>query len=204
MTAVPLSVNAQTVFCKRYPIKDEKYPLCTHCNVHHETPDQLFRRVSFGNEEHYQLMASNDFMPNSPTLFNGNIPGYEGTLSACFKFDIQDSLLGPGSIMDVAMKAAAVMKFGGGVGYSLSGLRPKGAKISSTHGEACGPVACIRWLYHGVAMLITQGGKREGAQMAILSVEHPDIREFIHCKDKDSIPCTCTYCTENPNKGLST
>ena len=200
-----LSPNAQTVFCsRRYPIFDNAYDVCNHCGQRHETPLELFERVSFGNNTWYELMANLDFMPNSPTLFNANVPNQSGTLSACFKFDVQDSLLGEGSIMDVASKAAAVLKYGGGVGYTLSAIRPKDSPIASTHGKACGPVACMKWLFHGVAMLITQGGKREAAQMGILSVDHPDIREFIHCKDKDSIPCPCDYCQDNPRKGLST
>jgi ribonucleoside-diphosphate reductase alpha chain len=132
-----------------------------------------------GQEDFLDMLTSLDFLPNSPTLFN--LGTGQGTLSACFKFDVPDSMEG---IMDVATKSAMVQKFGGGVGYALSDLRAEGAPIKSTHGKACGPNAVIR-LYQSVAEMVTQGGKRPGAQMGILSVDHPDIRAFIHLKDSD-------------------
>jgi ribonucleoside-diphosphate reductase alpha chain len=95
------------------------------------------------------------------------------------------------SIMDVAKKAAMVQKFGGGVGYYLGNLRAFEAPIKTTHGKAMGPVAKpsegfnngVIQHYHSVSSMITQAGKRAGAQMAILPAEHADIHEFIHCKD---------------------
>ncbi len=125
------------------------------------------------------LLSSLDFLPNSPTLFNMGTG--RGTLSACFKFDIQDSME---SIIDVGSKALRVMKWGGGVGFVLSNLRAKGEPVSTTHGKAMGPVSVLRWLHAG-ARMVTQGGKRAGAQMGILHVEHPDLYEFIHCKNED-------------------
>lgn len=158
-----------------------------------ESSEQLLERTSFGNHDYYELMANLEFLPNSPTLFNAGTG--HGTLSACFKFDIYDFLLAddkqifwntgvvdPRSIAGVMDKALAVQQFGGGVGYELSNLRAKGTPISSTHGQACGPVAVLRYLHAGSHM-ITQAGKRDAAQMGILSCEHPDLREFIHCKD---------------------
>lgn len=181
MKVIPkLSTTAQTVLCKRYLKKGSEYPTCPHCNEAHESAEEMFERVSFGNEDFYNLMASLDFLPNSPTLFNA---GGSGTLSGCFKFDVQDDMV---SILDVGRKSALVQKWGGGVGYCLSELRPKGAHIRSTHGKACGPIAVMRY-YHAVAQMITQGGKREGAQMAILHCDHGDIEEFIHCKETEGV-----------------
>jgi len=176
MKVIPkLSVTAQTILCKRYLKKGSNYPVCLHCGETHESVEEMFERVSFGNEDFYNLMASLDFLPNSPTLFNA---GNSGTLSGCFKFDVQDDMV---SILDVGRKSALVQKWGGGVGYCLSELRPKGAHIRSTHGKACGPIAVMRY-YHAIAQMITQGGKREGAQMAVLHCSHEDIAEFIQCK----------------------
>jgi len=174
------SPNAQTVLCKRYLRKGESYPICSYCNEKHETVEEMFERASFGREDFYNLLASLDFLPNSPTLFNS---GNDGTLSACFKFDVQDTME---SILDVGRKSALVQKWGGGVGYCLSELRPKGAHIRSTHGKACGPIAVMRY-YHAIAEMITQGGKREGVQMAILHCDHDDIEEFIHCKETEGV-----------------
>lgn len=167
------SENALTVLGKRYLLPDE-------------TPDGLIERVSFGNADYYDMLARLDFLPNSPTLFNAGTD--QGTLSACFKFDVPDSMDG---IMDVARKAAMVLKFGGGVGYTLSALRPHGAPVRTTHKVAGGPVQFMG-LYHAVAMSITQGGKRAGAQMAILHCDHPDIEEFINAKATEAKAETLT------------
>lgn len=151
---------------------------------HQETEEEFFDRVSLGNPEYRKMLSNLDFLPNSPTLFNVGIPG-AGTLSACFKFDIQDTMEGKDGardgIVDAGVKALRVLKHGGGVGFALH-VRPEGAHISTTHGKAMGPVGVMEWL-HGGAKMITQGGKREAAQMAILRCDHEDIRKFIHCKD---------------------
>jgi ribonucleoside-diphosphate reductase alpha chain len=175
------STNAMTVLEERY--------------LQNETPSQLFERVSssvaaaeettygkdYYEEEFYNMMVKQEFMPNSPTLFNA---GRRGSLSACFTFNIEDSME---SIMDTAKLSALVQKWGGGVGYDFSELRPEGAPVKSTHGRAMGPVAVIRHM-DSVAQMVTQGGKRQGAQMAILNVDHPDIQKFIALKD-DLVSC---------------
>lgn len=176
----PFTDNALTVLCKRYLAARQGVGACSRCGKEHETIPMMLERVSFGHSDFYELMASHDFFPNSPTLFNAGLNN-GGTLSACFKFDVPDSMDG---IMDVARKAALVQKFGGGVGFYLGNLRAKDSAIMSTHGKACGPVAVLK-MYHALSAMITQGGKRAGAQMGILDVSHPDIREFIHCKDDD-------------------
>lgn len=182
-TIPAFSENAQTVLCKRYLSQagDAVHAECRRCGKYHETPVEMLQRVSFGVEEFYELMARLDFLPNSPTLFNAGLDN-GGTFSACFKFDVKDNLLDPDGIMDTGFKAAAVQKWGGGVGFCFSALRAKGAPISSTHGRACGPVSVMKDLLQGIATMITQGGKREGAQMGILHCDHPDIEEFINCK----------------------
>ena len=127
----------------------------------------------------FTLMASLRFLPNSPTLFNAGTDS--GLLSACFMFVVDDSL---NSIMECHRLAGLVQKYGGGVGYALSRVRPRDSDIKSVHGKACGPVSLIKY-YNSLAELITQGGRRAGAQMGILSVDHPDILSFIHCKDEN-------------------
>jgi len=154
-----------------------------------ETPEQLFTRVahhiaSFNDSEElepdfYEAMSTLKFLPNSPTLMNAGTG--QGTLSACFVLPLEDTMEG---IMDTAKDAAMVQKFGGGTGFSLSKLRSKGAPISTTHGRACGPVAVLEHL-SSVSRLVTQGGKRDGANMAVLRVSHPDIMQFITCKETE-------------------
>ena len=182
-----ISENAQVVLKHRYLLKDSNSEVC-------ETPDQLFRRVAnalakqdkkYGktnkqveeiSDKFYKALASLEFLANSPTLMNAGTPA--GTLSACFVLPLEDSMEG---IMKTAHDAAMVQKFGGGTGFALSKLRPKGARIKTTHGKACGPIATLR-LLSSVSTLVTQGGKRDGANMAVMNVHHPDILEFIDCK----------------------
>ena len=188
-----LTDNASMLLCKRYLRKDpEAIPAhkskeigVTYngqpeiCDGRHESISDMIKRISFDNAYWYTLFEENLFWPNSPTIFN--LGTGSGTLSACFKFDVADTMVG---INDVHNKAAMVQKWGGGVGYYLGDIRPKGSPIGSTHGSACGPVAVMRH-YHSLASMVTQGGKRHGAQMGILPISHQDIREFIHCKDED-------------------
>ena len=181
---VELTSNARTVLERRYLLRDGAGEVV-------ETPEALIARVAEAIAEaeptpelraawaqrFYDAMASLRFLPNSPTLMNAGTS--QGTLAACFVLPVDDSL---DSIMYSAHAAAMVQKFGGGTGFSLSRLRPQGAPIASTHGAACGPVSVLNH-YDDVSRLVTQGGKREGANMAILRVDHPDIRDFIHAKD---------------------
>jgi ribonucleoside-diphosphate reductase alpha chain len=182
-----ISENAEVVLKHRYLLKNDDDEVI-------ETPDQLFRRVAnalaeedkeYGkNEEEiritankfYEALSSLEFLANSPTLMNAGTPA--GTLSACFVLPLKDSME---DIMKAAHDAAMVQKFGGGTGFALSELRPKGASIKTTHGKACGPIAALR-LLSSVSTLVTQGGKRDGANMAVMNVHHPDILEFVDCK----------------------
>ena len=182
-----ISENAEVVLEKRYLQKNEAGEII-------ETPVGMFRRVAKAlaspefkyektpdevaqlEEGFFQAMASLEYLPNSPTMMNAGTGA--GTLSACFVLPLRDSMEG---IMGAAHDAAMVQKFGGGTGFALSELRPKGAGIATTHGKACGPIGVLRHL-SSVSTLVTQGGKRDGANMAVMDVHHPDILEFIDCK----------------------
>ena len=182
---VQLSDNARVIMAKRYLIKDgEGNPT--------ETPEDLFRRVASavarGEEverakhwadRFYDLLSSLKFLPNSPTLVNAGTG--RGCLSACFVVSPEDTM---DSIMRVAHDAAMIEKWGGGIGFGFSKLRPRNDSISTTHGEACGPISVMK-LYSSVGATLTQGAFRLGAHMGQLRDSHPDIREFIHCKDAD-------------------
>jgi ribonucleoside-diphosphate reductase alpha chain len=185
-----ISDNARVVLEKRYFLKD------SHGNTIEHSWADVCRRVArtiaatetlydakadvaHWEDEFYKVMASLEYVPNSPTLMNAGTGA--GTLSACFVIGLEDSMEG---IMETAKEAALVQKFGGGTGFALSKIRPKGASISTTHGKACGPVAVLRHL-SSVSTLVTQGGKRDGANMAVMDVHHPDIMEFITCKTQE-------------------
>ncbi|MPZ23234.1 MAG: adenosylcobalamin-dependent ribonucleoside-diphosphate reductase [Dehalococcoidia bacterium] len=178
---VALTDNSRVVLERRYLRKGEGGRII-------ETPEEMFWRVAYAIAEpetdrdaasrsFYNLMADMEFMPNSPTLMNAGTG--QGTFSACFVLPVEDSM---DSIMDTAKATAMVQKYGGGTGFAFSRLRQKGAPIATTHGKACGPVSVLQH-YDDVSRMVTQGGKRDGANMGILSIHHPDIREFIHCKD---------------------
>jgi ribonucleoside-diphosphate reductase alpha chain len=127
----------------------------------------------------YSIMVEAKFLPNSPTLFNAGVQGRAGQLSACHVMHIQDSI--EGIFADGLATAAKIFQTGGGVGYSFSRLREKGAKVKSSGGIASGPVSFMR-AFDTMTDVIKQAGKRRGANMATLSCHHPDIREFILCK----------------------
>jgi ribonucleoside-diphosphate reductase alpha chain len=179
-----LTVNALEVLKARYLLRDEQENLV-------ETPTNLFERVAkaiaavdqrYGDDPavaeqvFYEIMAKLEFLPNTPTLFNAGTP--IGQLSACFVLPVEDSLE---SIFNTVKNMAFIEQTGGGVGFDFSKLRPRGDIVRSTKGVASGPVSFMR-IFDVSTEIIKAGGKRRGAMMGILRVDHPDIVEFITAK----------------------
>jgi len=181
-----MGINAAQLLQTRYLARD------IYGNVV-ETPSELFRRVAKHiakadlnydkkadieavEELFYRAMVNMEFLPNSPTLFSAG--RNNNTLAACFVLDIEDSLE---DIFEKVKQTGIITKMGGGVGLSFSNLRPKNSPVGSTGGISCGPISFMK-VFDTAIDVCKQGGVRRGALMGVLRVDHPDILEFIQCK----------------------
>ena len=142
-------------------------------------PEEIQETVRETRDEFYEEMTTLGFMPNSPTLMNAGDEFQQ--LSACFVDSPEDDI---DDIHQTVKEAAKIFQSGGGLGYAFSRLRPYGDRVGSSGGISSGPISFMR-TFDQMCETIAQGGKRRGAQMAILSVDHPDIVQFIHAKNKD-------------------
>ena len=131
--------------------------------------------------EYFELMTSQDFLPNSPTMMNAG--GRLGQLSACFVLGMED---GMEQIMKSTSDAALIFKSGGGVGINYSDLREEGDIVASTSGVASGPVSFMN-IINTVTEVVKQGGKRRGANMGIIEAWHPDVEKFITNKTEPGV-----------------
>jgi len=187
-----LPLNAILVLERRYLRKDEEGRVI-------ETTAQMFRRIAralaevekqYGKtdqeaakweDEFYRIMTQRLFIPNTPTLINAGTQYPQ--LSACFVLPVEDSIDG---IFSTLRAAAMIHKTSGGTGFSFSRLRPKGDVVRSTMGTASGPVS-FAMVYDMATEQMKKGGKRRGANMGILRVDHPDIMDFIVAKEKEGV-----------------
>ncbi|MHC4228573.1 MAG: ribonucleotide reductase N-terminal alpha domain-containing protein [Planctomycetota bacterium] len=200
-----LSGNALKVLQSRYLIKDVQ----GNCI---ETPAQLFSRVAssvaqaeakYGanraevkrwHKKFYDLMASLEFLPNSPALMNAQ---RRGMLSACFVLPIEDSIEG---IFEAVKQTALIQQAGGGTGFSFDKLRPTGDRVASSGGTTSGPISFWR-VFSETTNAIQQGAFRRGANMGMMSVEHPDILRFLHASRTWRPSRTSMFRSRSPTTG---
>jgi ribonucleoside-diphosphate reductase alpha chain len=192
LKSISLTDNARQVLMRRYVRRDRRGEAV-------ETVEEMFWRVAYhvaesesawGNDvpdrarQFYELLTSKRFFPNSPTFTGAGTP--LGQLAACFVLPVSDDM-GRNStgIFQTLRDAALIQQTGGGNGFAFSRLRPKGALVKSSAGQATGPVGFLR-VYDKAFGEIAQGGTRRGANMAVLRVDHPDIEEFITCKTDEN------------------
>jgi ribonucleoside-diphosphate reductase alpha chain len=180
-----LSLNAAALLAERYLLRDEQGTIC-------ESTAEMVNRVAShvaSAEEQWapgsarawarsfaRAMRALELIPSSPTLMNAGTP--LGQLSACYVLPIEDSLA---SIFDALKEMALIHQSGGGTGFSFSRLRPSGDLISSTHGRASGPLSFLR-VFATATEVVKQGGRRRGANMAVVAATHPDVGELIEAK----------------------
>ena len=187
---IKLTDNARKVLEKRYLRKDEKGSIAETVEEMFErvaktvaAPDASYRDVKRTEVEFYNLLTTKKFFPNSPTFTGAGTP--LGQLAACFVLPIEDDLgKHPDGIFSTLRNAALIQQVGGGNGFSFSDLRPRNSLVTSSMGKATGPVGFLE-VYDSAFGEIAQGGSRRGANMGVLRVDHPDIREFITCKGKE-------------------
>lgn len=180
---VGLSYNALVVAKGKYLLKDEEGEV-------RETIQGMFRRTAkfLASAEKKterkkwesiftRVMVEQRFIPGGRTLANSGTANNQ--LANCFVMPMPDNIEG---IFESVKESSILKKYGGGVGFTFGHIRPKGDTVSTTSGAAAGPVALMQ-LINDASDIYLQAGKRRSGNMVTLPVTHPDVLDFIHCKE---------------------
>jgi len=128
-------------------------------------------------DKFYTEMAEQRLFPAGRVLANARVDTKMRYYSNCYTIDAEDSIDG---IYNALKDDAIISSTGGGVGINVSNIRPKGALISKG-GDSSGVISFLK-VFNESAKVIHTGGNRRAAHIAILNVDHPEIKEFITCK----------------------
>lgn len=189
-TKIEFSENSRKILEKRFLKRDDDGNIAETSEEMFDRiakvisePDSPYRDSETSEVEFYNLLSTKKFFPNAPTFTGAGTP--LGQLAACFVLPISDDLgRYSDSIFSTLRDSALIQQSGGGNGFSFSRLRPRGARISTSKGVSSGPVGFMK-VYDSAFGEIAQGGVRRGANMGVLRVDHPDVREFIKCKTEE-------------------
>jgi ribonucleoside-diphosphate reductase alpha chain len=180
-----LTANAATVLKERYLLRDDDGEVVESTGA---LMDRVARAVAAAEDAYAPGSAEGwaerfagglrrlEFLPNSPTLMNAGTD--LGVLSGCFVLPVADDLE---AIFETLKEAALIHQAGGGTGFAFSALRPAGDVVRSSHGVASGPLSFMR-VFDVATDVLKQGGKRRGANMAVLDCRHPDVEAFARAK----------------------
>ncbi len=180
---VGLGYSALLVAKEKYLLKDENgEPIESVAGIFKRSA-KLMAKVEKKTErkkwekEFLRVMMERKFLPGGRTLANAGTKNNQ--LANCFVMPMPDDIEG---IFESLKKSSILKKYGGGVGFNFGHIRPKGDRVATTSGSACGPIALMQ-LINDASDIYLQAGKRRSGNMVVLPVSHPDIMEFIHCKE---------------------
>lgn len=137
-------------------------------------------KISFYEQQFLEALYAGA-IPAGRILSNAGASNYKRAVSLinCVVSDtIPDSMDG---IFAKLHEASLTLKAGCGIGYDWSTLRPKGAYVNGAGASTSGPLSFMD-VYDKMCFTISSAGGRRGAQMGVLSIEHPDVLEFIKAK----------------------
>jgi len=184
--ALSLSQNAEALLEARYFLRNEagKTTEDFHALIERVVGFLATAEAEYGDtasvlaakEQFRKVFGALRLVPSSPILMNAATAS--PMLGACFVLPIEDSME---SILETHKNAMLIHKQGGGTGFSFSRLRPAGSRVAGTNGVASGPVSFIE-MFNAGSEAVKQGGRRRGANLAVLRVDYPDVLSFIEAK----------------------
>ncbi|MBI9108956.1 MAG: adenosylcobalamin-dependent ribonucleoside-diphosphate reductase [Spirochaetales bacterium] len=170
---------SQEIFEAKYCLHGEKSPEEVFKGIAAEA-SSVEKDANKWAESFYQELSSARLIPAGRILANARPDSGMKNYNNCFTIDIEDSMEG---IYESLKEDATISKMGGGVGFDISKLRPKGAPLSSGS-ESSGVISFLR-IFDQSAKTIMTGGMRRSAHIALLDISHPEIEDFITVKKGD-------------------